>query len=121
MHRRVRLLKRQTITFMALQQPVAQTRLETLFEYNTGTSAFTKLMDFSTLGGFRFGYTSLLEVCVKPSTPGSISSSTTALCEGSSSSLTFVATVATATSYAWSLPQEPQSQAAAFTNTYRQF
>lgn len=89
----------------------------TLFEYNTGTSAFTKLMDFSTLGGFSPGYTSLLEVCVKPSTPGSISSSTTALCEGSSSSLTFsIATVATATSYAWSLPAGASITSGSLTN-----
>jgi len=76
-----------------------------LFEYDIATSTYTKKIDFSFSTTNFPTYTRLLEVCTKPLTPGSITSSTNALCFGDAAAKTFsIAAVSNATSYAWSLP-----------------
>jgi uncharacterized repeat protein (TIGR03803 family) len=79
--------------------------LGALFEYDITSSSYTKKIDFTGTNGSFPAYTQLLEVCTKPITPGSITSSTNTLCETSSANLTFsISSVNNATSYTWTIP-----------------
>ncbi|PBQ33362.1 hypothetical protein CNR22_16775 [Sphingobacteriaceae bacterium] len=76
-----------------------------LFEYDIATSTYTKKIDFSVATGNNPTYTQLLEVCTKPLAPGSVVSSTNALCQADAATKNFsIALIPNATSYSWTVP-----------------
>lgn len=76
-----------------------------LFEYDITTSTYTKKLDFNAATGNAPSYTQLLEICTKPLTPGTITSSTNTLCQADAVAKTFsVSPVLNASSYAWTFP-----------------
>ena len=76
-----------------------------LFEYDIATTTYTKKIDFTTATGNYPLYTQLLEICTKPLTPGSITSSTNSLCQFTTGTQNYgISAVSNATSYVWSLP-----------------
>ncbi len=79
--------------------------LGALFEYVVASGTYTKKMDFTTASGNLPTYTQLLEVCTKPITPGSITSSTNAICFSASTVINYsISAVSNATAYVWTLP-----------------
>jgi len=77
----------------------------TIFEYNITSTTFTKLVDFNQTNGATPMYTQLAEICIKPTIAGAISSTSSAICEGTGASTSFsIATIANATSYSWTPP-----------------
>lgn len=90
-----------------------------LFEYNIGTSSYSKKIDFTNSTGNSPTVTQLLEVCTKPLTPGSITSSTNALCQGNAATKTFsISSVSNATSYAWTMPAGSSTVSGATTTNF---
>lgn len=76
-----------------------------LFEYDIATSTYTKKIDFSVASGNNPTYTQLLEVCTKPTTPGSVASATNALCFSDATTKNFsITAIPNATSYSWTVP-----------------
>ena len=90
-----------------------------LFEYNIASAGYTKKLDFTNATGNSPTYTQLLEVCTKPLTPGSITSSTNSLCQGNSATNNFsISAVANATSYAWTMPLGSSTVSGATSNIF---
>jgi uncharacterized repeat protein (TIGR03803 family) len=79
--------------------------LGALFEYNPTTNTYTKKFDFTGTNGSSPGYTQLLEICNMPELPGAITTSSNALCQGSTvNQVSSIPAVSNATSYTWVLP-----------------
>lgn len=88
-----------------------------LFEYDPATSTYTKKFDFTGANGQYPSYTRLVEICTKPSAPGSITASNGAFCETDASAHTFsVAAVSGATAYAWTFPAGTTTNSGGTTN-----
>ncbi len=86
-------------------------------EYDVTAGTLTKLIDLNATTSYSPSYSRFIEICPKPATPPSITSATTAICEADGSSKTFsIATLASATSYTWSLPAGASIVSGSLTN-----
>ncbi|MCE3228112.1 MAG: C-terminal target protein [Bacteroidetes bacterium] len=84
-----------------------------LFEFDPGTSVYTKLIDYNTSNPAN----NLIEFCANPLSAGTITGSTQ-ICSGSGATVSLVTTtVSGATSYTWGLPATASISAGAGSNS----